>query len=192
MGFSRSFLKTMGLTDEQIGAIMEEHTAVTDALKQQRDQYKADADKLPDIQKQLDEVKGGEDFKAKYDKEHEAFEAYKAQITREAEEAKVKAAYRKLLADEKVSEKRLDTVLKVTDISGMKLDKDGNLANADKLREAIKQDWGDFIVKTEQRVPKIDTPPQQDNGGKGLSRAAELSARYQAQKYGVAPAPQKE
>ena len=58
-GFTRNFLKALGLTDDQVNAIVEEHTSVTDALKKQRDdakaeaeKFKADAEKLPDIQKE--------------------------------------------------------------------------------------------------------------------------------------------
>ena len=192
MSFSRNFLKSAGLTDEQVAAVMEEHVAVVDALKQQRDEYKADADKykadaekLPDVQKQLDALKGGEDYKAKYEKEHTDFESYKTQVAKEAEEAKVKAAYRKLLTEEKISEKRLDAVIRLTDFSGMKLDKDGNLENADQLRKTINSEWGEYKVTTRTKNADVSTPPEVDNGGKGMSRAKELANNYYAQKYGV-------
>ena len=185
MSLTRSFLKSMSLTEEQINAIMEEHTAVTDALKQQRDDYKADADKLSTVQKELDDLKGGEDYKAKYENEHKAFEDYKVKIAKDAETEKVKGAYRNLLKAEKVGAKYLDTVMNVTKFDDMKLDKDGNLESADELKKAIKEKWSDFVVKTEERVPKVETPPQGDNGGKPMSHAAERAAQYHAQKYGV-------
>ena len=119
MSLTRSFLKSMSLTDEQISAIMDEHVAVTDRMKNEIEQYKAAANQLPEVQKELDDLKGGEDYRAKYDAEHQAFEDYKAKVAAEANEASVKAAYRKLLADERISEKRLDSVMKVTDFSGM-------------------------------------------------------------------------
>jgi hypothetical protein len=156
-----------------------------DTLKAERDKYKVDADKLPDVQKELDGYKNGEDFKAKYEKEHTDFEAYKKQVTDEAEAAKVKAAYRKLLGEEKISDKRYDAIIKVTDFSGMKLDKDGNLENADGLRKKINEDWSEFKVTTRQRTGMVETPPSGNNGSGGLSRAAQLAAKYQAEKYGV-------
>ena len=39
MAFTRSFLKATGLNDEQISSIMEEHVAVVDGLKKERDAY---------------------------------------------------------------------------------------------------------------------------------------------------------
>ena len=60
MSFTRNFLKTMSLTDEQVQAIMEEHLSVTDSLKAQRDKfeqdaksYKEQADKVPELEKQI-------------------------------------------------------------------------------------------------------------------------------------------
>lgn len=159
MAFTRTFLKTMSLTDEQISAIMEEHVSVTDALKKQRDEYKADADKLPGIQKQLDELKSGEDYQNKYEAEHKAFEDYKAQVKADAEAARVKDAYRALLKDEKISEKRLDAVMRLTDFSKMKLDKEGNLENADRLRDEIKSEWSDYITSTRTERENVATPP---------------------------------
>lgn len=148
--------------EEKEQQIMDGHIAVTDAIKDDRDKYKAEADKAAELQKQLEE-KGGEDYKQKYEEEHKAFEDFKKQTAQNAETAKVRAAYRKLLADEGIGEKRLDAILKVTDLSGMKLDADGNLQGVDDLRNAIKSDWGDFIPKKEERGAKVETPPKQDN-----------------------------
>lgn len=166
MSFTRTFLKTMSLTDEQISAIMEEHVAVTDALKKQRDDYKAEADKLPDIQKQLDALKGGEDYKAKYEAERKALEEYKARVKADADLAKIKDAYRELLKEEKISEKRLDAVIRLTDFSHMKLDKDGHLENADQLREGIKNEWSDYITTTRTERENVATPPGNAGSGK--------------------------
>lgn len=160
MGFSRSFLKATGLSDEQISAVMEEHTAVTDALKAQRDSYKTEAEKVTDLQKQLEGLKGGENWQEKYEKEHEAFESFKKQTESEAELTKVKSAYRKLLADEGISEKRLDAILKVTDLSKVKLDKDGNLDKADELRKSIQSEWSEFKTTVTEKGATVEKPPQ--------------------------------
>lgn len=195
MGFTRSFLKSIGLTEEQINATMEEHVTVTDGLKKQRDdykadaeKYKADADKLPEIQKQLDDMKGGEDYKAKYDKEHGEFEAYKLKIAQEAEAEKVKSAFRSLLRDEKIGDKYLDSVIRATDFSGVKLDKEGKLEDADGLKKKIGELWGDFKVTTRERGAKVDNPPKQNGGDNGANpRAAEIARQFHERRYGIAP-----
>ena len=191
MAFTRSFLKALGLTDEQVSSIIEEHTSVTDALKKQRDdakaeaeKYKADADKLPDVQKELDGFKNGEDFKGKYEKEHQDFEDYKATIAKNEMTARKKAAYRQLLLDENISEKRLDAVIRTTDFDKITLDKDGKLEKVADLKKAIDSEWGDFKVTVHERKPAIATPP---SGGSGSqpSRARELAQKFHAERYGA-------
>ena len=160
MAFTRSFLSATGLTEEQVKAVMEEHVSVVDALKADRDRFKAEAEKLPGVQKELDDLKGGENWKQKFEDEHKAFDDFKAKTAQDAEAAKVRAAYRKLLIEEKIGEKRLDSIIKVTDFSKMKLDKDGNLENADGLRKSIGEEWGEFKTTVTTQGAKVDTPPQ--------------------------------
>lgn len=165
MAFGRKWLDEI-LQNEELSAkekaqkIMDEHITVTNGLKDERDSYKQEADKAADIQKELDGIKGGEDFKKKYEDEHKAFEDFKKQTAQDAETAKVKAAYRKLLADEGISEKRLDSILKVTDLSKVKLDKDGNLENADDLKKAINEEWGEFKTTVTTKGADVEKPPQ--------------------------------
>lgn len=95
MAFTRRFLKGMGLTDEQVDTVIEAHTETVDALKEQRDSYKETAEKLPAIQKELDEAKknANDGYKEKYEKEHADFEVYKSSVTaKEAQKAKETAA----------------------------------------------------------------------------------------------------
>lgn len=148
--------------EEKEQMIMDGHIAVTDAIKDDRDKFKTEADRAADLQRQLDEKNSGEDFRQKYEDEKKAFEDYRKQAAHNAETAKVKAAYRKLLTDEGIGEKRLDAILKVTDISGMKLAEDGTLEGIDDLRKAIKSDWGEFIPVKEERGAQVDNPPKQD------------------------------
>ena len=82
MALTRKLLKGMGLTDEQVDTIIEAHTDTVDGLKADVTRYKADAEKLPGVQKQLDDLKAAGDggYKEKYEKEHSAFEAFKTDL----------------------------------------------------------------------------------------------------------------
>ena len=165
MAFGRAWLKNIlqeedKTTDEKLAEIMKEHVAVTDGLKEERDSYKEQAGKTADLQKQLEATQSGENWQEKFEKEHKAFEDFKKQTENEANAAKVRSAYRKLLADEGISEKRLDSILKVTDFSGMKLDKEGNLENADDLRKVINAEWGDFKTTVTEKGATVEKPPQ--------------------------------
>ena len=174
MAFTRAELRDIlgeAHTDEIATKLITLHRTVVDPLKDDLDsakreasKYKTEAEKLPGVQKELDEFKKGEDWKGKYEKEHADFENYKGQIAKDAETAKVKAAYRKLLVEERISDKALDAVLNATDYSGMKLKDDGTLDSIDDLKKGITEKWGGFQVQNRQRGERVDNPPR-GNGG---------------------------
>ena len=178
MAVTRSFLKGMGLTDEQVSAIIEEHTNTVNGLKEARDSFKAEADKLPSIQQELEALKAnnGDDWKAKYDTLMQTFNDYKTETANREKAEKVKAAYTQLLKDANVDSKRIDAILKITDLSDKKLDDSGKFVNADALLEAIKTEWGAFIQSTGTQGAKVETPPATGGGNAfaGMSLAEKM------------------
>ena len=167
MALTRKFLTGMGLTAEQVDAIIEEHGATVEALKEQRDDYKEQAEELKDVKKELADLKekegeGSEDaekWQKKYEDLDKEFKEYKDAEAAKATEQQVKDAYTALLKENKVGDKHINSILEVTKLGDMKLDKDGKLEDVDKLTEAIKERWGGFIVETETKGAKIENPP---------------------------------
>lgn len=160
MGLTRALLKGMGLTEEQVGAIIDEHVATVNGLKEERDKYKDAAEKLPGVQKELDDLKkSGGDWEKKYNDEHTAFEAYKKDAESRETLEKVKSAYKALLKEQSIGEKHIDSILRVTDFGNMKLDKDGNLADQDALKKSIKEQWDGFVVTEGTKGAQVSTPP---------------------------------
>ena len=160
MALKRSFLKSMGLTDEQVSAIIEAHTETVDGLKADIEKYKGDAEKLPGVQKELDALKAAGDggYKEKYEKEKKAFEDFKtAQTAKETRQAK-ENAYRELLKAAGVSEKRIPAILKVTDLNGIEMDGD-KIKDADKHTQTVKTEWADFVEKSNTTGASTTTPP---------------------------------
>ena len=160
MAFSRTWLKSVTKDDEMVNVIMEEHVAVVDALQQKMDSYKEQADKLPDVQKKLDDLLGGEDYKKKYEEATKALQDYKDEVASKETAAKVRAAYRKLLKDEKISDSILDDIENITDYSKMKLDKDGNLLNVEDYRKAIGDKYGRWKTTVTERGADVEKPPK--------------------------------
>ena len=99
MSLTRKLLKGMGLTDEQVDTIIEAHTDTVDGLKEQVKTYKADAEKLPNVQKELDDLKaagdGGWEEKAKdFEKKYNDLVAEnKNKETKAAKESAAKAFF---------------------------------------------------------------------------------------------------
>lgn len=188
MAVTRSFLKGMGLTDEQVSAIIEEHTNTVNGLKEARDTYKADAEKLTAVQKQLDDLKAnsGDDWKEKYNTLKKTFDDFKTESANHAKAEKIKAAYAQLLKDANVDSKRIDAILKITDMSGMSLDESGKLVDADKLSASIKSEWGAFIQTTGVKGSSVETPPE-NHSGTTMTRA-DVYAKDEHGKYKLSTA----
>lgn len=144
-----------------------------DNLTSENARLKADSEKLESVQKELDGLKGGEDWKAKYEKEHTDFESFKTSVNDEKTLAKKQSAYSKLLADEQINEKHIKDVVRLTDFSKISLDKDGKLENVDTLKKTINDEWSEYKVATVQRKQQVSNPPIGSNGS-GASRAREL------------------
>lgn len=165
MALTRRMLKAMGISDEQVDEIIAAHSETVDALKEQRDQYKADAEKLPEIQKQLDkansdlEAAGKDAYKVKYEALKEEYEGYKREQTEKETRSAKERAYRELLKAAGITEKRIDSVIRVSDLDGVELDDKGAIKDADKLTESIKTEWADFIPTTTTQGAQTATPP---------------------------------
>lgn len=165
MALTRKMLKAMGIEDEKIEQIIEEHTESTDALKQQRDEYKAKAEAkaTTSTDPKPKDPEPSDEYKAKYDAEKKAFEDYKAGIEAEKAEAEKRAKYRELIEKAGVDAKRIDAVLKISDLSGVTV-KDGAIEGADKLVEGIKADFKEFIPVITTEGANVAKPPAGDGG----------------------------
>lgn len=126
-------------------------------------------------------------MKEQHDTLKAEFDKYKSDIdAKEVKRAK-ESAYRKLLRESNISDKRIDKIIKVSDLDGMEVDKDGKLKDEDKLKESIKEEWDDFIVKEQQTGANVSTPNNINSQvPKGESRAAKIAAQYHSNLYGEA------
>lgn len=187
MALTRKLLKGMGLTDEQVDTIIEAHSETVNGLKDDVARYKGDAEKLPGVQKELDDLKakGDDGWKDKHDKLKKEFEQYKDdQTAKETYTAKEKA-YRAILKAANISEKRMETVIKAAKadgiIDGIDLDENGGAKDAEKLTENVKSDWSDFIVTTTVQGAQTANPPA--NSGKTTMTKADIYKKDDKGRY---------
>lgn len=159
MALTRKALTAMGLSAEQVDSIIEMHTETVEGLKA----YKADAEKLPGVQAQLDEANkklesaGNDDYKEKYES------LVKENQQKEVRTAK-EAALKGLLGELGISEKGQSLALKYTNLDTVELDSAGKLANGAAVKEAVLADWGDYKETRNQTGADVKNPP---NGGGG-------------------------
>lgn len=177
---SRKFLTTLGIDEDKADAIMEKHQEVLTEVKEERDKYKEEAESVPALQKQVEDLKAQNEgaekdpYKVKYEALKEDFEAYKKDISDKQTASKKEEAYKALLKEAGVSEKRLSAVMKVTDLKDFELDEEGKPKEKDKHLASIKEEWGDFITSTHSEGAKTSTPPS--NGGKTTMTKEEIRA----------------
>ncbi len=172
MALTRKGLLAAGLTENQVDFVLEGHTETVDGLKEERDRYKADAEKLPAVQKELDDLKGkGDDgYKEKYDAEHKAFEDYKTSVAAEKTTAAKEKALETALKKVGIADKRLQSVARLCKGDGLleklELDDNGAIKDSDKLEASLKESYSDYIVKTSTQGANTPNPPA-GNGGSG-------------------------
>lgn len=174
MALTRKFLQAMGIEADKIDEIIDAHTEVTTSLKQERDSYKADAEKYQATKEELDNLKesskGNDDFEEKYNELKAEYDKFKSDLTaKETLETKSKAV-KDLLKEVGISEKRLDSILKITDMNAITLDKEGKIKDADKLKGTFETEYADFIVKSDVEGAKVSTPPAKTETHTQLSK----------------------
>lgn len=166
MALTRKFLTALGIEAEKVDEIIQAHVDTLEPIKAERDKYKADAEKLPNVQKELDDIKGASDkdpYKVKYEAIKEEFSKFKSDVTAKETRAKKENAYKALLKECGVSEKRIDAVLRVSDIDKVEFDDEGKVKSADDIKKAIKEEWADFIQTTTREGANTATPPDTHN-----------------------------
>lgn len=173
MAFTRKMLKVLGIEEEKIDQIMDAHIEVTDALKADRDKYKSDAERLDDVQKELDglKAKGDDGYKEKYEAEKKAHDDLKAEIENEKAYTAKENAYRELLKEVGLKDKYIDTVCRAEKavIEGLSLNADGKIEKSETLTENAKKNWGEFVVTVTRQRATAENPPA-NNGGTGKTK----------------------
>ena len=171
-------------TDDIENRLIALHLGVVDPLKDQLQTYKADAEKLPGVQKELDDLKAGDGgYKEKYDAEVKAHKAYREQVETDKANAVKSTAVRAALKAAGVNRDEFaDLLLGKVDLSKVELDGD-KVKDADGLIAPLKGSYaGCFGTVTDKGTPPANPPA---GGGKGLTKAEILaiedtSARQEA------------
>lgn len=168
MALTRKLLKGMGLTEEQVDTIIEAHTDTVDGLKADISRYKADAEKLPGVQKQLDDLKaaGDDGYKEKYEKEHSAFETYKADVTAKNAKAAKEKAVRAYFEGKNITGANLELAMRGCGEEMAAIEMDGDKIKDTKSLDALVAGTYKGLVST-SRTKGTDTsnPPGTTGAG---------------------------
>ena len=189
MALTRKFLSALGIEADKVDQIIDAHTETIDGLKEELAKVKADADKLPAVTKERDDLKaaaekdGKDPYRVKYEAIREEFAEYKKEIEAKATKAAKSDAYRALLKEAGVRKDSLiDSILKIVDLDGIELDEKGKIVDATKLKKGIQDEWADFIGK--ESVQGANTPnPPANNGGSGAMTRDQIYERDESGRF---------
>jgi hypothetical protein len=178
MAVTRKFLEAMGLDDAKISAIIEEHDKTVNGLKELRDKYKADADKLAEVQKKLDEAtaNNGDDWKSKYEKEHNDFESYKKGVTEKETKAAKEKAVKAYFEGKNITGANLEIAMRgaSAEIAGVELDGD-KIKDTAALDALVNGTFAGLVVTKSVHGAQTANPPA-NNGGKAYKTKEEILA----------------
>ena len=171
----REILSAAGVTSENmseaVDKIIDGHVTSVNALREDIAKYKADAEKLPTVQKELDDMKANtnDSWKEKHDKLKGEFDTYKKDVEAKETHSKKVEAYKAILRDANLSEKGIEKAIKYAEWDKIELEADGKLKGASDHIKAAKEEWAEYETTTTTTGAKTSNPPA-NNGKSGVTK----------------------
>lgn len=188
----REILSAAGVTSENmseaVDKIIDGHVTSVNALREDIAKYKADAEKLPTVQKELDDMKANSNdgWKEKHDKLKDEFDTYKKDVEAKETHNKKVEAYKAILKDANLSEKGIEKAVKYAEWDKIELNADGRVKGANDHIKAVREEWAEYVTTTTTTGAKTSTPPA-NNGGTKLTKA-EIYAKDEHGRYKLSTA----
>lgn len=180
MALTRSMLKSMNLTEEQVNAIIEAHTDTVDGLKKERDTLKTAAASVDELTRERDSLreqlqKAGDAAKVQAD-----FDAYKQQIAKEKADALNSADLMDIAREAGVQRESFRSMIaRDFDMGKIKRGEDGKVQNRSELLEAIKSGYPDCIAVSDTSGTPPTSPP---SGGGGMTKESIMKIKDPVQR----------
>lgn len=173
----REILSAAGVTSENmseaVDKIIDGHVTSVNALREDIAKYKADAEKLPTVQKELDDMKANSNdgWKEKHDKLKDEFDKYKGDIEAKETKEKVNNAVRSYLESKSITGDNLDLAMMACEsiIASAELDGD-KLKDTTALDALVDGKFKRLVTHTETKGANTANPPA-NNGGAKLTKA---------------------
>ena len=168
MALTRNYLKSMGLTEEQVNAIIENHTDSIDGLKAELATARAAAETVEALTKERDELKDKLSKAGDAAKVQAEFDAYRQQVETEKANAAKSAAVRKALKASGVQrEEFLDLLMGKVELDKVEMDGDAVKDEASFVAPFKASYAGCFASESEQGT-KLQNPPS--GGGTRMTK----------------------
>jgi predicted nucleic acid-binding Zn-ribbon protein len=180
VALTRNFLKELEIEAEKIDKIIAAHTDTVVGLQDKADKLKEKADKATALEKQVEELKAKipkKDWEAEFKAKEAELADYKAQVESKNEHDEKERLYEGILRSAGIGESFISKIMGITDVTGLTV-KDGQIEDADKLAEKVKEDYAVFIPKKKTEGASVATPPEPNKTAPGAD--PEVVKRLQA------------
>lgn len=170
MSLSREFLEAMGLTKEQVSAIVKGNSDSLSGLTTENKNLRDENARLKEIETEFNNLKaansGKEDLQKSYDALKAEYEQYKSEIaakeTRAAKETALKAYFEK---NNIVGKNQAIAMRGIkSELDGIELDEKGNIKDTASLDELVKGDYAGLVSTTKTEGANIAEPPANIGG----------------------------
>ena len=159
MALTRTMLKAMGIEEDKASEIIAAHVETVDALKKERDGFKAKADSYDEAKAELDKLKEAAKNGGDYAKLKKEYEDFKTEVANKETLAAKKAVLSKIAKDAGLSEAGVAKAMKYTDFSTVELDEKGEAKDAKALLKSLKEEWPEYITVTKTEGANTANPP---------------------------------
>ena len=189
MAITRQLLRSLNLTDEVAESIIEAHAETVEALKTRIAELEQQASGYTDLVAERDQLQQRvtdlEGRSTDADQVRAEFDAYKAEVeaarTRESKRTALDALLRDKVGIQRPQAREL--ILRATNLDDIALYGAGNIADADAVVQAHKEEYSDFVTSTRQVGTSTMTPPPSSGGTMTKAEIAAMTdrqARYEA------------
>ena len=189
MAITRKLLRSLNLTDEVAESIIEAHAETVEALKTRIAELEQQASGYTDLVAERDQLQQRvtdlEGRSTDADQVRAEFDAYKAEVeaarTRDSKRTALDALLRDKVGIQRPQAREL--ILRATNWDDIALDEAGNVADADAVVQAHKEQYSDFVTSTRQVGTSTMTPPPSSGGTMTKAEIAAMTdrqARYEA------------
>lgn len=172
----KEILSEAGIPSENLNSavtkIMEGHTISLDYLRGEIKNYKEQAEKLPNVQKELDDLKqiaaGNDTYKEKYEAVQKELDGIKAEALAKETRANKENAVKEIFKSINLPENFYNRAIKGVNMDELELAADNTLKDAEALKTAIQAEWGDIIEGYKEKAgvkgADVAKPPSSTGG----------------------------
>ena len=159
MALTRKMLEAFGVDEKAIDQIIDAHIEVVNGLKDKAKMYESDAAKYAEVKAELDGLKK-EDYKAKFEKEHSEFEAYKQSVEEKESRTAKEKVVREFFENKGITGTNLDIAMRGASAEVAQIEvENGKIKDAKILEDLVKGTYSGLISKIGKKGAETATPP---------------------------------